>query len=174
MNKRPETIDQKPATFRRKKNGYFERVEGMPEPLSVSVERRVNFSEADVMGIAWHGRYLIFFEDASTELGRLCGLSYLDFYEANLRAPIVQLHIDFFHSLSLDEKFTVTASLIWNEGARLNTEYSISKNDGSIAATGYTVQMFTDGASGEVLIASPELLERCRKKWKAGDLKCPR
>jgi acyl-CoA thioesterase FadM len=60
---------------------------------------------------------------------------------------------------------------MWNEGARLNTEYSIIKNDVSIAATGYTVQMFTDGASGEVLIASPELLERCRKKWKAGELK---
>ena len=174
MNQRPETRDQKPATFRRKKNGYFERIEGMPESVSFSVKRRVNISEADVMGIAWHGRYLIFFEDASTELGKRCGLSYMDFYETNLRAPIVQLHIDFFQPLLLDEEFTVTASLIWNEGARLNTEYSIIKNDGSIAATGYTIQMFTDGASGEVLIASPELLERCRKRWKAGDLKCPR
>jgi len=171
MNQRPETRDQKPPTLRRKKNGYFERFEGMPEPVSVSVKRRVNFSEADVMGIAWHGRYLIFFEDASAELGRRCGLSYIDFYEASIRAPIVQLHIDFFQPLLLDEEFTVTASLMWNEGARLNTEYSIIKNDVSIAATGYTVQMFTDGASGEVLIASPELLERCRKKWKAGELK---
>lgn len=174
MNRKPETIDQKPPTFRRKKNGYFERIEGLPEPVSVSVKRRVNFSEADVLGIAWHGRYLIFFEDASTELGRRCGLSYMDFYEANLRAPIVQLHIDFFQPLLLDEEFTVTASLIWNDGARINTEYSIIKNDGSIAATGYTVQMFTDGVSGEFLIASPQLLEKCRKRWKSGDLKCPR
>jgi acyl-CoA thioester hydrolase len=164
-------MNDKPPAFRRKKNGYFERVEGMTDPVSVSVKRRVNFSEADVMGIAWHGRYLVFFEDASTELGRRCGLSYIDFYQANLRAPIVQLHIDFFQPLLLDEEFTVTASLIWNEGARLNTEYSIIKSDLSIAATGYTVQMFTDGASGEVLIASPELLERCRKRWKAGELK---
>jgi acyl-CoA thioester hydrolase len=171
MNQRPETIDHKPPAFRRKKNGYFERVEGTPEPVSVSVKRRVNFSEADVMGIAWHGRYLIFFEDASAALGRRCGLSYLEFYEANLRAPIVQIHIDFFQPLLLDEEFTVTASLIWNEGARLNTEYSILKNDGSTAATGYTVQMFTDGASGEVLIASPELLEKCRKMWRSGEFK---
>jgi acyl-CoA thioester hydrolase len=164
-------MNDKLLAFRRRKNGYFERIEGMPDPVSVSVRRRVNFSEADVMGIAWHGRYLMFFEDASTKLGRRCGLSYADFYNANLRAPIVQLHIDFFHPLLLDEEFTVTASLIWNEGARLNTEYSIIKNDLSTAATGYTVQMFTDGASGEVLIASPELLERCRNRWKSGEFK---
>lgn len=171
MNQKPENRDNEPQTLRRRKDGYFKSVKGMPEPVSVSVKRRVNFSEADVMGIAWHGRYLLYFEEASAELGRRCGLSYLEFYEANLRAPIVQLHIDFFQPLLLDEEFTVTASLIWNEGARLNTEYSILKNDGSTAATGYTVQMFTDGASGEVLIASPELLEKCRKRWGAGELK---
>jgi len=171
MNQKPETRDQKPAALRRKKNGYFERVEGMPEPVSVSVKRRVHFSEADVLGIAWHGRYPVFFEDAAAELGRRCGLSYMNFYAANLRAPIVQLHIDFFQPLQLDEEFTVTAALIWNEGARLNTEYSIFKNDGSTAATGYTVQMFTDGLSGEVLITSPELLEKCRKMWRSGELK---
>jgi acyl-CoA thioester hydrolase len=164
-------MPDKASIMRRRKDGYFKRVQGMPEPVSVRVKRRVNFSEADVMGIAWHGRYLIYFEDASSELGRRCGLSYLEFYKANLRAPIVQLHIDFFQPLMLDEEFNVTASLIWNEGARLNTEYSILKNDGSTAATGYSVQMFTDGASGEVLIASPELLEKCRKRWSSGELK---
>lgn len=159
------------ALFRRRKNGYFERIEGAPEPVSVSVMRRIGFSEADVMGIAWHGRFPVFFEEASAALGRKCGLSYKDFYDTNLRAPIVQLHIDYYRSLMLDEKFAVTSSLVWNDGARLNTEYSVIKNDGTISATGYTIQMFTDGSTGEVLIASPELLERCRKKWKAGELK---
>ncbi len=163
-------INKDSALFRRRKNGYFERTEGAPEPVSVSVMRRIGFSEADVMGIAWYGRFPVFFEEASTELGRKCGLSYKEFYDTNLRAPIVQLHIDYYRSLMLDEKFAVTASLIWNDGARINTEYTVIKNDGTISATGFTVQMFTDGSTGEVLIASPELLERCRKKWKAGEL----
>ena len=163
-------INKDSAFFRRRKNGYFERIEGTPEPVSVSVMRRIGFSEADVMGIAWHGRFPVFFEEASAELGRKCGLSYKDFYDTNIRAPIVQFHVDYYRSLMLDEKFAVTASLVWNDGARLNTEYSVIKNDGTISATGYTVQMLTDGSTGEVLIASPELLERCRKKWKAGEL----
>lgn len=157
--------------LRRRKNGYFERVKGIPEPVSASITRRVGFSEADVMGISWHGRYTEFFEEASAVLGRKCNLTYKDFYDSNLRAPIIQLHIDYYIPLMLDEEFSVTASLIWNEGARLNTEFIIRKKDNSIAATGYTIQMFTDALSGEVIIASPDLLERCRKRWMAGDIK---
>ena len=154
---------------RRKKDTYFERFKEMPDPLTVYIKRRVKFSEADLMGIAWHGRYPDFFEEGAAELGRCYGLSYKELYSANLRAPIVQLHIDYHKPLFLDEEFTIKASLIWNEGARLNTEYSLIKEDGSIAATGYTIQMFIDGANSDVLITSPELLEECRRRWKNGE-----
>jgi acyl-CoA thioester hydrolase len=157
---------------RRKKKGYFERKEGDPNPIEVSVKRRVSFGEADVMGIAWHGRYPAFFEQASAELGKRCGLSYDDFFKENMRAPIVQFHVDHYNPLFLDEEFDVTARLIWNEGSRLNTEFLISKTDGKVAATGYTVQMFTDGEKGEPCVVSVEILERCRKKWAAGEFKC--
>lgn len=155
--------------LRRKKAGYFEAGEDAPAPLVVRVKRRVRFNEADVMGIAWYGRYPAFFEEGFAELGRLCGLSYRDFAEANLRAPVAQLHIDYHRPLALDEEFTVTVSLLWSEGARLNTEYTVTREDGSIAATAYTIQMFTDAASGEACFTSPELLERCRSRWKAGE-----
>jgi len=157
-------------TTRRKKGGYFRQSDETPAPLVVRVKRRVSFGEADVMGIAWHGRYAAFFEEASAELGRRCGLSYEEFAEANLRAPIVQLHVDYHLPLLLDEEFTVEVSGIWCEGARLNTEYAVIKADGRIAATGYTVQMLIDGGSGEACLTSPKLLERCRERWKAGEL----
>jgi acyl-CoA thioester hydrolase len=86
-----------------------------------------------------------------------------------LKAPIVHLHIDYFKPLFLDEEFSIKASSIWNEGARLNTEYSLIKEDGFIAATGYSVQMFIDELSGDVLIASPKILGKCRRRWKAGE-----
>jgi len=98
------------------------------------------------------------------------GLSYEDFAEANLRAPIVQLHVDYHLPLALDEEFTVKVSGIWSEGARLNNEFAAIKSDGSIAATAYTVQMLIDAESGETCLTTPELLERCRKRWKAGEL----
>jgi acyl-CoA thioester hydrolase len=156
-------------TIRRQKGGYFEQSEGAPVPLVVRIRRRVSFSETDVMGIAWHGRYPVFFEEASAELGRRCGLSYKDFAEASLRAPIVQFHTDYYRPLALDEEFTVVASLVWSEGARLNTEYTLIDGKGGIAATGYTVQMLVDSVSGEPCFTSPDLLERCRRRWKRGE-----
>jgi acyl-CoA thioester hydrolase len=156
-------------TVRRKKGGYFPYREGTPAPLVARVGRRVKFSEVDVMGIAWFGRYAAFFEEGSAELGRLCSLSYEDFANAGLRAPIVQFHTDYHRPLALDEEFTIVASLVWSEGARLNTEYSLIGKEKEVTATAYTVQMLVDAVTGHPCLAPPELLERCRRRWKAGD-----
>jgi len=153
----------------RRRKTYFERSPGSPEPIVVEVKRRVRFNEADPMAIMWHGRYSLLFEEASEEIGRRCGLSYKDFFEAGLRAPIVEFHVDYYKPLFLDEEFTIRASLIWHEGARMNTEFSLIKQDGSLATSGYTVQLFTDHRSGEPCIVSPEMLEQCRTRWRAGE-----
>lgn len=149
---------------------YFQRAEGAPEPLSVTLKRRVRFSETDSMGIVWYGRYPAYFEEGAEELGRVSGLSYENFQGAALRAPIAELHIDYLRPLGLDEEFTITASMHWHEGSRLNTEYRLTKQDGTLAASGYTVQLLTDAETGKVRIVSPELLEECRRRWKEGRL----
>ncbi|HUI45024.1 MAG TPA: acyl-CoA thioesterase [Nitrospirota bacterium] len=153
----------------RRKTSYFERIPNAPDPVVIEIKRRVRFNEADPMAIVWHGRYPLYFEEASEELGRRCGLSYPEYFEAGLRAPIVELHIDYFKPLFLDEEFIIRASLIWNEGARLNTEFHLFKQDGSLATSGYMVQLFISHQSGEPYMVSPELLERCRKRWRAGE-----
>ena len=151
------------------KSTYFERIPGAPEPIVVEVKRRVRFNEADPMAIAWHGRYPLYFEEASEELGRKCGLSYADYFEAGLRAPVVEFHIDYYKPLFLDEDFTIKASLIWHEGSRLNIEYLLLKQDNSIASSAYMVHLFTDHQTEEPFMVSPQLLERCRRRWKAGE-----
>ena len=156
----------------RRKKSYFEKVPDAPAPVCVEVKRRVRFNECDPMAIMWHGRYPLLFEESSEELGRRCGLSYDEYLAAGLRAPILSLHIDYHQSLFLAEEFTIRASLIWHEGARLNTEFHIFKQDGNLATSGYTVQLFTDHLTGEPCMVSPEMLERCRNRWKAGEFNC--
>ncbi len=121
------------------------------------------------MGILWHGRYALYFEQANEELGRRCGMTYSDFMRDNLRAPVVQFHVDYFASPFLAEEVGLIGRMIWNEGARMNTEYEVRKEDGSLAASGYTVQMFVT-AGGEPLLASPPMLVRCRERWRKGEL----
>jgi len=155
--------------MRRKKGAYFRRTNGTPPPISVSLKRRISFSEVDPMGVLWHGRYAFYFEQANEKLGRRCGMSYSDFMQENLRAPVVQFHVDYFASPMLAEEITTIGRFIWNEGARMNIEYEIIKEDGTFAASGYTVQMFVTDA-GEPLLTTPPMLERCRKLWVEGKI----
>jgi acyl-CoA thioester hydrolase len=155
--------------MRRQKGGYFQVVEGAPTQVEVCIEKRVQFSDADVMGVVWHGNYARYFEEAAGELGRKCELSYKEFHDARIQAPIVQFHVDYHQPLMLGETIKIKAAFVWSEGARLHTEFSVLKENGTVAATGYTVQMFIDAISGDVLLTVPDLLERCRARWAAGD-----
>ena len=157
---------------RRKRAQYFKRSDNAPDPIVVETVRRVHFSEVDLMAFVWYGRYPAFFEEGSEALGRVCGLSYKDFFEARLRAPLVEYHVDFFRPLRLDEEFKIRTVLVWDEGARMNTEYYLFKDDGSLAASGYTVQLFIDVDSGEICLTSPDLLLTCRSKWEKGEFHC--
>jgi len=151
------------------RKNYFQKDPDCPPPIEASIQRRIRFSDVDALAIAWHGRYPQFFEEAQTELGHKCGLTYDVFRDEGLAAPITQIHIDYFRPLLLDKIFTVKASLLWNDAARLNTEYCITDEDGLCACTGYTIQLFMDLRTHEPLWLSPEMLIRCRQRWKAGE-----
>jgi acyl-CoA thioester hydrolase len=157
---------------RRGRKDYFPRREGDPAPLCATVVRRVGFSDTDPMGIVWFGRYPQFFETAAEELGRRCGLSYADFFAAGVRGPIVKLDIDYMRPMRLGDEVKVTARLVWDEAAKLATEFAIELSDGTLAATGYTIQVFTEADTMVPLWVSPPMLDKCRERWKAGEFKC--
>lgn len=154
--------------MRRKKGNYFKPEAHAPAPVGLRVKHRVQFSEVDAMAIAWHGRYLQFFERAAETLARKIGLSYEDYYRAELRAPLVQVHLDYHAPVKLGEEITVEARLIWTDAARMNTEYRVENEQGMLSATGFTVQMFTDAASGAPCYIVPPLVAKCRERWKQG------
>jgi acyl-CoA thioester hydrolase len=158
--------------MRVKNQEYFKKIPQAPDPISFRIKRRVSFNEVDVMGIVWYGRYAIYFEEAQRELNRCCGLSYQDYFSAGLRAPIVAFHIDYQQPLYLDEEFTIKASFVWCEGAKINIEYEIIKENGSIATRGYTIQVLIESEVKQACIVTPELIERLRKRWLNGEFKC--
>jgi acyl-CoA thioester hydrolase len=154
--------------MKRRKGGYFSPQPDAPAPLIMRLKHRTRFSDVDPMTILWHGRYANLFEQANEELGRVCGLSYADFRREHLMAPIVQFHVDYFAPVVLGENVAVIGKMIWNDAARIDIEYEIQKENGTLAAAGYTVQMFVD-ESGIPLMASPSLLEICQRRWRAGE-----
>jgi len=155
----------------RRKLTHFERDPAAPASLKLTRTRRANFREVDSMWIVWHGHYIAFFEEIATELRRCCGLTYQRFVDERLGVPIVQCHVDYRQPLLLDEEFTITAEMLWAEAARLNIEYTIRKADGSVAATGYTVQLFLDAETNQPFYTQPPLFEEMQRRWLAGEFK---
>ena len=154
----------------RRRKSYFVTEPEAPAPLTITIRRRTAFSEVDAMAVAWHGNYLRFFEAAHSELMQKIGLGFAEYAKYDLAAPVVQSHVDYYSPLLLDEEFTVCAELYWNDGARLDTAYTVRGNDGRLCATGYTVQMFCGLRTREAYIFPPEPVAAMREKWRNGEL----
>jgi len=153
----------------RRRRAYFAAQPGEPPPLEETVKGRVKFSEVDAMAVVWHGNYPAVFELAHSELMFRIGLGFEEYRKCNVAAPIAQIHVDYHTPLVLDEEFSVTARLFWNDGARLDTAYTVCGPDGTLRATGYTVQMFVDILRREPLVLIPDIYENCRERWRRGE-----
>ncbi len=149
---------------------YFKGMSNAPKPLVIKVERRVRFEEVDSLGIVWHGRYPSFFEDARGALGEKYGISYLDFYNNGIIAPIKKIHIDYHLPLSYPDLFSIEGILHWSDAARLDFEYIIRDSKGALLTTGYTVQLMLDPDKNLYMVLPPFYMEFCHR-WKRGDLK---
>ncbi|MEO6833622.1 MAG: thioesterase family protein, partial [Chitinophagaceae bacterium] len=55
----------------------------------------VKFSEADPLGIVWHGHFIRYFEDAREAFGKAFGLRYLDLYRENIVVPIIHIECNY-------------------------------------------------------------------------------
>ena len=154
---------------RRDRTIYFPAAPGCPRPLAVECRRKVRYEECDPLGVAWHGRYVSFFEDGRTAFGEKYGLTYLNMYDGNFLAPIVQLCVEFFQPLRFLEEMLIRTELCWTEAARLNFQYRISGADGKPKAAGYTVQLLT-GRDLQPLLVRPPLLEDFCRRWSRNEL----
>jgi len=153
---------------RRRQGNYFSPREDAPSPIIVEIKSRARFNECDVMGVVWFGNYMRYFEEGSTAIGRKCGMSFSDFREAGIKAPMVQCHTDYHSPLLLDEEYTIRATLYYSDAAIIEKEYQIIKADGNLAASGYTVQLLMDRDNRHIAV-SPPLLQRVRERWRRGE-----
>ncbi len=147
---------------------YFKPQDG-PPPLTVTVRRTVRLEEVDALGIVWHGRYAGYLEDGREEMGRLYGLSYLEFKAAGTVLPIRTLRVDYLSPLSYLENFRVECALHWHEAARLNMEYKIFNQAGRLVTRACSVQMMVDLA-GNLLLEAPDFYRDFQKRWQEGRL----
>lgn len=103
----------------------------------VEMTVRVRYHEVDRMGIAYHPRYLTWFELARVELLRGAGLPYTELEASGVGLPVLRSETLHRRPLGFDDVFTVECELAELSGARMRLAYRAVR-DGELVAEGST------------------------------------
>ena len=113
--------------------------------LKASKEIEIRFSEVDMMQVVWHGAYALYFEDAREAFGAKYDLSYLGYVDHGYFAPIVEQTIQYKKPIRYGMKPRIDIIYRPTEAAKIVFDYEIvDTSDGSLIATGHSVQVFMD------------------------------
>lgn len=127
---------------------------------------RVKFNEIDSMKRAWHGSYIIYFEDGRESFGRhYAGIGYEDIVRSGIYAPIVDVHIKYYGPLTLNDVAVIKTKYVYKRGARLDYSYEVTReSDGKLCATGTSTQLFID-ENEQLLLEAPQYYLDWQKKF---------
>ena len=79
----------------------------MTAPTVTETLVRVNYSETDQMGVAYHAQYLVWLDVARTEHLRACGASYRDLEAEGLRLAVSEVSIRYRQPARFDDMVRV-------------------------------------------------------------------
>lgn len=136
------------------------------QTLKHTTELEVKFSEADPLGIVWHGHYIRYFEDGREAFGKEYGLKYLDFYRSNIVVPLVNVNCDYKRILRYGHKIRLETTYIDSPAAKLLFEYAAyDAVTNELVASGSSVQVFMHRDSLELMLYLPQFMTDWKKKW---------
>lgn len=125
----------------------------------------IRFSEVDSMNIVWHGSYPLYFEDAREEFGKKYGLGYMTIFSNGYYAPLVELSFKYKKPLLYEMQPIIVITYVPTESAKIVFKYEIiDERDGTVLATGKSVQVFMD-KNYQLVWENPEFYQNWKKKW---------
>jgi acyl-CoA thioester hydrolase len=108
----------------------------MTAPSVSETQVRVNYSETDQMGVAYHARYLVWLDVARTEHLRQCGASYRDLEAAGLRLAVSQVAIRYRQPARFDDLLRIRCWVRDVGSRRVTFGYAVEHaEDGRLLAT---------------------------------------
>lgn len=124
----------------------------------------IRFSEVDSMGVVWHGSYPLYFEDAREEWGRKYGFGYLDMFDNDFYAPLVDLEFHYKRPIIYGMRARIDIIYRPTDAAKLIYDYEIyDTRDESLLTTGHSVQVFMD-KQYKLLLYCPPFVERWKQR----------
>lgn len=109
-----------------------------PAPSQIDIQIRVRYPEADPMGRLHHSRYWVYFEMGRTELLRAAGLRYRDLEEKGIFLVVARCSAAYRAGARVDDLLTLTTRLTRIGAVKIEHEYELRREDGTLVATAQT------------------------------------
>jgi acyl-CoA thioester hydrolase len=99
------------------------------EPLAVGETTiRVRYAEADRMGLLHHAQYLVYLEQARTELLRAQGLTYRDLEDQGYLLVLTKIEVRYRRPAYYDDLLTIRTFVVRTTAVRIDHRYEVMRN----------------------------------------------
>ena len=120
----------------------------------------MRYGETDKMGVVYYGNYALYLEQGRTEWLRELGFSYKWMEQNNLHLPVINLNIDYKSPAFYDDVLTVSTSLRKIPTARIEFDYEIHNEEGTLLVSATTTLVFVNSTTNRLMKAPDYLLEK--------------
>ena len=118
---------------------------------------RVRYCETDRMGVAHHGSFVAWFEEARTEWLRARGKTYRQMEDEGNLLQVVDLQVRYLKPLTYDDLVVITVRVTERTKVAVTMAYELHRaDDGSAVATGST-RLACVGRDGRLRRLPPEI-----------------
>jgi len=124
---------------------------------------RVRYAETDRMGLLHHANYLVYFEQARTELLRSLGLTYRDIEDQGFLLVVTKVEVRFRRPARYDDLLTVRTTVERTTMVRIDHKYQVFCGDKLLAEGSSTLACVDRDGRPQVL---PEFLREQDGKGK--------
>ena len=108
-----------------------------PSMLTGETTIRVRYAETDRMGLLHHANYLIYFEQARTELLRTLGITYKELEDRGFYLVVAKIEVKYRKPVHYDEELTIRTTETRASPVRLEHKYEVFR-DGVLVCEGFS------------------------------------
>jgi len=109
------------------------------------IQIRVRYAETDRMGLLHHANYLVYFEQARTELLRTLGATYRDLEDQGFLLVLTRIEVKYRRPARYDDLVTIRTTVERSTRVRIDHRYEVLL-DGQLLAEGASTLACVDRA----------------------------
>jgi acyl-CoA thioester hydrolase len=94
--------------------------------MTGDINIRVRYAETDRMGLLHHANYLVYFEQARTELLRQLGMTYKDLEDQGFLLVLTKIEVRYKSPARYDDVLTIRTTVERSTAVRIDHRYEVS------------------------------------------------